>query len=115
MSLAQPDRPVLAAVGDGSAMYTVQALWTAAHLALPITYLVINNRGYRIIKDRLVSMRKSDRFVGMDITEPTIDFVAVAQGLGMAARRVTRPQEIASVLREAIASKAPNLIEVVVQ
>jgi benzoylformate decarboxylase len=114
VSLAQRGRPVVAVVGDGSAMYSVQALWTAAHLELPITYVIVNNRSYRIIKDRLVSMRKSEHFVGMDLKDPAIDFVAVAQGLGVTARRVTRPEDIQPVLREAIASKAPNLIEVVV-
>lgn len=114
VSLAQPGRSVLAAVGDGSSMYAIQALWTAAHLELPIIYLIINNRGYRIIKDRLVSMRNSDRFVGMDIAQPAIDFVAVAQGLGITARRVSRPQDIGSAVREALASKTPNLIEVIV-
>lgn len=114
VSLAHPGRPVVAAVGDGSAMYSVQALWTAAHFGLPITYLIINNRGYRIIKDRLVSMRNSNRFVGMDIARPEIDFIAVAQGLGMAARRVSQPQDIGTVLQQAIASKGPNLVEVIV-
>ena len=114
VSLAQPGRPVVAAIGDGSAMYSVQALWTAAHLKLPITYLIINNRSYRIIKERLVSMRNSNRFVAMDMNAPAIDFVAVAQGLGMAARRIAEPQAIAAALREAIASGAPNLIEAVV-
>jgi benzoylformate decarboxylase len=114
VSLAQPGRPVVAVVGDGSAMYTIQALWTAAHLGLPITYLIVNNRCYRIIKDRLVSLRHSERFVGMDLTQPDIDFVGVAQGLGMAARRVTRPADVEAVLRDAFASGVPNLIEVVV-
>jgi benzoylformate decarboxylase len=114
VSLAQPGRPVLAAVGDGSSLYAIQALWTAAHLALPITYVIINNRGYRIIKDRLVSLRGSDRFVGMDIDEPAVDFVAVAQGFGVAARRVSEPGEIMQALQQALASGKPNLIEVIV-
>ena len=115
VAFAQPERPVVAVVGDGSAMYSVQALWTAVHFKLPITYVIVNNRSYKIIKDRLVSLRKSDRFVGMDLTRPEIDFVAVAQGLGMAAQRITEPSRIAAVLAEAIASTAPNLVEVVVQ
>jgi benzoylformate decarboxylase len=114
VSLAQPGRPVVAAIGDGSAMYSVQALWTAAHLELPITYVIINNRSYRIIKERLVSMRNSDRFVGMDLKDPAIDFVGVARGLGMSARRIAEPREIAPALRQAIETGAPNLVEVVV-
>jgi len=115
ISLAQPGRPVVAAIGDGSALYSVQALWTAAHLKLPITYLIINNRSYRIIKERLVALRNSDRFVAMDMNDPSIDFVGVAQGFGIAARRVTEPGTIAAALRDAIASGAPNLIEAVVE
>ena len=115
VSLARPDRPVVAVVGDGSSMYSIQALWTAAHLNLPVTYVIVNNRSYRIIKDRLVALRKSERFVGMDLTQPDIDFVAVAQGLGVAAQHLTRPQDIAPALQQAIASKRPSLIEVVVE
>lgn len=115
VSLARPDHPVVAVVGDGSSMYSIQALWTAAHLNLPVTYVIVNNRSYRIIKDRLVALRKSERFVGMDLTQPDIDFVAVAQGLGVSAQRLTRPQDIAPALHEAIASRRPRLIEVVVE
>jgi benzoylformate decarboxylase len=114
VSLALPGRPVTAIVGDGAAMYGIQALWTAAHLALPITYVITHNRGYRILKERLVSMRKSDRFVGMDIRDPAIDFCALASSMGVAARRITEPQEFAPALREAAASGAPRLLEVMV-
>lgn len=114
VSLAQPKRPVVAVIGDGSSMYAVQALWTAAHLDAPITYVLLNNGGYRIIKDRLLSMRKSDRYVGMDLTEPSIDFVSIARGFGVAATRVTRGADIAGALHAAIASRKPQLIDVAV-
>ena len=114
ISLAQPQRPVVAAIGDGSAMYGIQALWTAAHLKLPITYVIINNRSYRIIKERLVASRKSDRFVAMDMKDPPIDFTAVAKGLGLNAVCVTDPAELSTVLKQAIAGGLPNLIEVIV-
>jgi benzoylformate decarboxylase len=114
VSLALPGRPVAAVVGDGSAMYGIQALWTAAHLALPITYVITHNRGYRILKERLVSMRKTDRFVGMDIREPVIDYCALAGSMGIAARRVTEPAEVAPALREALAAGGPRLVEVMV-
>ena len=112
ISFAQPHRPIAVMVGDGSAMYGIQGLWTAARHKLPITYIVANNRGYRIIKERLVSFRKTDRFTGMDIRDPDLDFVAVAQGFGLSARRVTDPQDIAPALREAFASGRPSLIDV---
>jgi benzoylformate decarboxylase len=111
IALALPGRPVAAVVGDGAAMYGIQGLWTAARHRLPITYVIANNRGYRIIKERLVAFRKSDRFTGMDIREPDLDFVAMAQSMGLAARRVTDPQDIAPALREGFASGRPNLID----
>ena len=114
VSLGQPGRPVVAIIGDGSAMYGIQAIWTAAHLRLPVTYVIVNNRSYRIIKERLQSLRKSDQFVAMDMSDPPIDFVDLARSMGMASRRVEKPTDIASALREAIASGKPNLVEVVV-
>jgi benzoylformate decarboxylase len=114
VSLALPDRPVVALVGDGSAMYSIQALWTAAHLKLPISYVILNNRGYRILKERLVSFRKTDKFIGMDIRQPEIDFVALAQSMGMPARRINRPEEVAPALAQAIAAGAPSLIDIAV-
>jgi benzoylformate decarboxylase len=112
ISMALPGRRVAVMVGDGSAMYGIQGLWTAAHERLPITYIVANNRGYRIIKERLVSFRKTDRFTGMDLRNPDIDFVSLAASLGLAARRVTDPQDIAPALREAFASGAPSVVDV---
>jgi benzoylformate decarboxylase len=112
ISFALPGRPIAAIVGDGSAMYSIQGLWTAAHHRLPITYVIANNRSYRIIKERLVSFRKTDKFTGMDLRDPEIDFVSLAQSLGLAARRVTDPQDIAPALREGLASGKPNLLDI---
>jgi len=112
ISIALPDRPVVAIVGDGSAMYSIQALWTAAHLQLPITYVIPNNHSYRILKERLVSFRKTDKFVGMDIDDPAIDFVALAQSMGVPARRITDPQDVGPALRESIQSSGPKLLDV---
>lgn len=114
ISIAVPQRPVVALVGDGSAMYSIQALWTAAHLKLPITYVIPNNRGYRILKERLVSFRKTDQFIGMDIEDPAIDYVSLAQSLGVPARRLTDPQDIVPAIRAGIASGGPNLIDITV-
>ncbi len=114
VSLALPGRPVTAVVGDGSAMYGIQALWTAAHLKLPITYVIANNRSYRILKERLVSMRATDKFVGMDIRDPAIDYAGLAQSMGVPARRVSDPNDVVPALREAAARGGPGLIEVMV-
>jgi benzoylformate decarboxylase len=98
--------------GDGSTMYGVQALWTAAHLRLPITYIIANNRSYRIIKERLVAMRGTSTFTGMDLRDPEIDFVHLGQSFGLATRRIADPQDIGPALREAFASGKPNLVDI---
>ncbi len=112
ISLAKPGRPVMAIVGDGSAMYSIQGLWTAAHLKLPITYVITNNRSYRIIKERLVSMQNCDQFIGMDMQDPPIDFCQLAESMGMQARRITEAQDITPALQQALASGRPQLIEI---
>ena len=85
--VALPDRPVVALIGDGSAMYTVQALWTAAHYRLPVIWVIFNNTSYRILKQRLVMLRglaeQADKFVGMELNDPAIDFVGLARSLGI--------------------------------
>jgi benzoylformate decarboxylase len=112
ISIALPQRPVVAVVGDGSAMYSIQALWTAAHLKLPITYVIPNNRGYRILKERLVSFRKTDNFVGMDLTDPEIDFVELAHSLGVPSQRIDGPADFPAALRKATSSGGPSLLDV---
>ncbi len=112
VSIALPDRPVVAIVGDGSAMYSIQALWTAAHHKLPITYVIPNNHSYRILKERLVSFRKTDQFVGMDMDDPAIDFVALAQSMGVPAQRITDPADVGPALRESVKSGGPRLLDV---
>jgi benzoylformate decarboxylase len=114
ISLAHPGRPVVVAVGDGSAMYGVQALWTAAQQRLPITYVVINNGGYRILKERLLARGRSKNFVGMEFDAPALDFVAIAQGFGLQASRVTDPGQVRAAIDSAIASGQPTLLDVAV-
>ena len=109
VALARPGRPVVAVLGDGSSLYSIQALWTAAHLRLPIHFVIVNNRSYRIIKDRLVAMRGTDAFTGMDIRDPAIDFPALARGFGLAASEISEPAEIDAALRTALSSPGPTL------
>lgn len=113
ISLAHPGRPVIAAVGDGSAMYGIQALWTAAQERLPITYVIIANGGYRILQQRLLARGRSRSLVGMEFATP-IDFVGVARGLGVQAQRVSEPGELRAALAQAIASGQPTLLDVAV-
>jgi benzoylformate decarboxylase len=114
VSLANPDRPVVCFSGDGSAMYSIQALWTAAHHKLPLTFVIANNGGYRIIKQRLLAFHGDDHYVGMDFIDPPVDFTGVAKSLGMEAIRVSDPGELKSTFTSAFSRPGPKLIEVMV-
>jgi benzoylformate decarboxylase len=114
VSLANPDRPVVCYTGDGSAMYSIQALWTAAHHKLPLTVVVANNGGYRIIKQRLLAFHKNAHFVGMDFADPPVDFVGLARALGVEAVRVTAGKDVLPALKSAFGRPGPSLVEVVV-
>ncbi len=115
VQIAQPDRPVVALVGDGSAMYSIQALWTAAHLRVPVTYVILNNQGYRIIKQRLKAFHGNETYIGMDFDDPAIDFVSMAESMGVSATRVTEPGAVRAALEAAIANPGPNLIDICVE
>jgi benzoylformate decarboxylase len=99
VALGMPGRPVVATIGDGSSMYSIQALWTAANLKLPLTYVIANNRSYRILKERLVSFRRTEKFIGMDFRDPPLDFVGLAHSMGMRARRIEDPADIVPARR----------------
>jgi benzoylformate decarboxylase len=114
IQLAQPRRRVVAIVGDGSAMYSIQALWSAAHLKLPITYIIANNASYRILKERVMPYQKEAKFIAMDLRDPRIDFVALAQSMGVRATRVSEPQALDSALADAYRSSGPTLVDVTV-
>ncbi len=114
ISLALRPRPVVAIIGDGSAMYSIQALWTAANMKLPIVYVIANNRGYRIIKERMKAMRGSEHFLGMDFRDPEIDFVALAESMGVPALRLTEAEQIGPAMATALGRAGPTLLEVMV-
>jgi benzoylformate decarboxylase len=114
VSLANPERPVVCYSGDGSAMYSIQALWTAAHHKLPLTVVIVNNGGYRIIKQRLLAFHKDDHFVGMDFVDPPVDFSGLAKALGLETIRITKAEEVASTLKPAFGRPGAKLIEVMV-
>ena len=114
VSLANPDRPVVCYSGDGSAMYSIQALWTAAHHKLPLSVVIINNGGYRIIKQRLLSFHGDSNYIGMDFMDPPVDFAGIGKSLGLEAIRITDPAELKSTLSSAFKRPGAKLIEVVV-
>jgi benzoylformate decarboxylase len=114
VSLANPDRPVVCFSGDGSAMYSIQALWTAAHHKLPLTVVIANNGGYRIIKQRLLAFHGDDHYVGMDFADPPVDFTGLAKSFGLEAIRITEAKDVAPTLKSAFSRPGAKLIEVVV-
>ena len=119
LKLAQPDRPVLAVVGDGASMYTVQALWTAATFNIPVVYAICNNRAYRILKVNmdiylkrmLNDEERVSEYKGMDFANP-LDLAAVAQGFGVASEKVEDPSLLGPAVRRAFESGRPALIDV---
>ena len=114
VSLANPQRPVVCFSGDGSAMYSIQALWTAAHHKLPLNVVIANNGGYRIIKQRLLAFHGDDHYVGMDFVDPPVDFAGIATALGLEAIRISDASELKPKLSSAFGRPGPKLIEVMV-
>ena len=116
VKLALPERPVVALIGDGSAMYTCQALWTAAHDRVGVVFVILNNRSYRILKQRTNAMKgfaaQTDRYIGMDLTDPPIDYVGLARSLGLKAERVATLSEAIDLLRRFLDASGPGLLEI---
>ncbi len=116
IKLALGDRPVVALIGDGSAMYSFQGLWTAAHYGLAVTFVICNNSSYRILKERAYALggfsAKADSYVGMDLKQPGIDFVGLAKALGVPGERVDKVKNVKQALGRAWKQKGPFLIDV---
>jgi benzoylformate decarboxylase len=116
VKMARPESPVVSVVGDGTAMYTIQGLWSAAHYDVPLVLVVMNNREYAACKrgiDRVVS-GGGDQYVGMDLTDPEIDFIGLAKSLGVEARSAVSPEELSSAVSDSLASGIPTLIDAAV-
>jgi acetolactate synthase I/II/III large subunit len=117
-AIACPDRPVIALEGDGSAMYTIQSLWTMAREELDVTAVIFNNRSYAILNielERVGANRPGPAAKEqLDLHGPDLDFVSVARGLGVPAVRVDTGQDLVAQLERAIAEPGPHLIETVV-
>lgn len=117
--LARPDRTVVGICSDGAAMYSITALWTAAHHRIPVTFVMLSNASYRILKLNMVEYlgkAAEDRaFVGMDLTDPPLRFDLLAEAMGVPARRVDRPEKLKAALREAIDHDGPFLVDVVME
>jgi len=109
VQLAEPERPVVCVVGDGSAQYGITALWTAVAYKVPVTFLVLRNQEYMILK-WFASLEQVEGAPGLEL--PGLDTGAVARAYGMPARDVTTPGELGEALREAIAADdGPRLVQ----
>src|SRR3954469_2204040 len=117
-AVACPDRPVIALEGEGSAMYTIQSLWTMAREQLDVTVVIFNNRSYAILNvelERVGAQGGGPRAKQqLDLAGPNLDFVAIANGLGVPAVRAETSEDIASAFQRALAEPGPHLIEAVV-
>jgi len=111
LSLGRPERRTVCLIGDGSAMYSIQALWTAAQRKLPLTIVVINNLGYGAMRSfsKVMQVRNVP---GLEL--PGIDFVKLAEGMGCDAQRVARASELAPALARGLSHHGVSVIEVMV-
>ena len=120
IQIAHPDKPVVCFSGDGSAMYSIQALWSASHHRLPILFIIWANREYRVLKHNLDIYRlrydsaSNNPYPHMDLEKPVIDFVAIAKGHGVDAERIDDPEKIQAAVKKAFESGSPNLLEITI-
>ncbi|MFZ4687707.1 MAG: thiamine pyrophosphate-binding protein [Polymorphobacter sp.] len=118
IQLAHPGRPVVVLSGDGSAMYSAAALWTLAHYQLPVVTIIFNNQSYRILKQRTRAIgghsAGAETYVEMDLQNPAIDFMALAQAHGVAGVRAETLDAVRDAFTAALASDTPTLIEIIV-
>ena len=115
-ALACPDRRVICMTGDGSAMYTLQSLWTHARENLDITTIIFANRAYAILRAEYANMGFGEMgpkaSAMIDIDRPTLDFCALAKGMGVPGVSVTTSEDFFRALKKSCAKPGPMLIEV---
>ncbi|MGW5580370.1 acetolactate synthase large subunit [Micromonospora chokoriensis] len=118
-AIACPDRPVICLEADGSAMYTLSALWTHARENLNVTTIILNNRSYKILRaelDRVGAVNAGAASMSMmDLTRPDLDFVALSAGMGVPATRARTGEELAAQFAAALATPGPHLIDAVLE
>jgi benzoylformate decarboxylase len=112
IALAEREKRIIALIGDGSAMYGIQGLWSAAQNRLPIIFIILNNRRYAALEE-FKDHFQMDRVVGTQL--PDIDFVTIAKGQGVPGQRVDHAKDLAPALREALKHDGgPVLLEVAI-
>jgi benzoylformate decarboxylase len=109
VQLAQPDRPVLCVLGEGSAQYAITGLWSAVAYKVPVTFLVLRNEEYAILK-WFADMEQAHGAPGLDL--PALESAAIAGAYGMASRKVEGLDDLREAVKDAIGSSAPELLEV---
>ncbi len=118
IKLGLPHRPVVALVGDGGSLYTIQALWTAAHERVPVVAVVLNNRSYRILKQRTRALgghsAESGKYLAMDLADPEIDLVGLSRAFGVAAVRATTIPEVLTAVADGLSSGRPLVVDTAV-
>lgn len=116
VQIAEPKRRVVAVIGDGSAMYSISAIWSAANQKLPVIFLITNNEGYQILKNRLKLFHGNDTPIGMDFNDPPMNIAKIAEGFGLPAERVDSAEAFDAALDRALArTDGPTLIEAMVK
>jgi benzoylformate decarboxylase len=118
VKLACPERPVIGVIGDGSSMWSIQSLWTAAHYDIPVTYLICSNASYcqvKLMKTLLMGEKAKGRYLGMDLDEPRIDFCQLAQAMGVHGQKVERPEQLREVLDSVLGLGKPAVVEVLIE
>jgi len=117
-AVACPDRKIVALQADGSAMYTVQALWTMAREDLDITTIILNNSSYAILNielERVGVINPGQKALSLlDLSNPTIDWVSISEGMGVPAVRAETCEQLHDAMKEALAIKGPRLIEAII-
>jgi benzoylformate decarboxylase len=121
VKLGSPHRPVIAIMGDGTAMMTVQALWTAASRNIPAVFVICNNSMYRILRvnmnvylDQVTEQSGKDRkYLGTNF-DPSFDFAAIANAFGVQSKRIEDPSEVALALQTAVAADAPYVLDIAI-
>lgn len=119
--LAHPDKTVIGFAGDGGAMYTIQALWTAARHNIDVKFVICNNRSYRILQENIDAywqernIPERDYPLSFDLSKPDIHFASIAQSLGVPGVRVEKPADIASAIEQMLNHPGPFLIDVVLE
>ncbi len=118
VKLAMPDKPVVALIGDGSAAWSCQSLWTAAYYDIPVKFIILHNASYRLVKMnklRRLGEQTRGKYLGLDLEAPVIDFCQIAKAMGVSGQRVDQPEKLENTLKAVLKSDKPELVEVSVE